>query len=83
MHDLGIPVIGDNCGWGSCAVYYRTDGLGCFTAFASPFNFLSYNRKSNIDYERKYVCDYFINHDESYRLFYDLDYLSNLINSLK
>ena len=36
LHNLGIPVIGDNCGGGSCAVYYRTDGLGCFTTFAFP-----------------------------------------------
>ena len=65
LHDLGIPVVGDNSGGGSCAIFMYTDALGFQNRYSSPFNILSLKRHSGIDYERHYVCDYFIPHPDT------------------
>jgi len=46
------------------------------------FNIVSPNNKENIDNERAHVCDYFITKEQNndYSNFYDIDYLTNLIN---
>ena len=84
LHDLGLKVIGENCGGGSCAIVQRSDGLGFYNAAGTYFNFLSPKRKASIDYERFYVCDYFIpkQGDSDYSKFYDLAYLENLVTTL-
>lgn len=62
LHDLGLPVAGDNCGGGSCAIIIYTNALGFQGRFSSAFNILAPNSHGNIDNERFYVCDYFIEH---------------------
>ena len=82
LHDLGIKVIGENCGGGSCAIVYRADALGIINVAGTYFNIVSPNNKENIDNERSHVCDYFITKEQNndYSNFYDIDYLTNLIN---
>lgn len=84
LHDLGLTVIGENCGGGSCAIVRRSDGLGVYNVAGTYFNFLSPKRKASIDYERFYVCDCFIDKEDAqdYSKFYDLDYLETLVENL-
>lgn len=84
LHDLGLKVIGENGGGGSCAIVYRADALGIYNVAGTYFNFVSPKRKANIDYEKDYLCDYFIKKDANndYSNFYDKEYLTNLINQI-
>ncbi len=65
LHDYGIPVVGDNSGGGSCAILMHSNALGFIYRFAAPFNVLSPTTLGGIDHERKYVCDYFIEHPDT------------------
>ena len=91
LHDYGVPVIGDNCGGGSCAIIDRTDGLGIINIFSAPYHILSPKGHVGVDDARFSICDVEIAHPKTtvdsvtyddYSLYYDLEYLSNLINNM-
>ena len=92
LHEYGLPVIGDICGGGCCAIIYRTDGVGVINTFSAPYKILSPVEHIGIDDARFDICDAAIPHPQKeiegigttndYSSYYDLNYLSNLIKNM-
>lgn len=86
LHELGLYTIGENCGGGSCAIYYQHDAFGYKRIASCPVQICG---KDGVDVDtlRLTSCDTFldITTDENgapdYTAFFDVENLNALIDA--
>ena len=86
LHELGLYTLGENCGGGSCAIYYQHDAFGFKRIASCPVQICG---KDGVDVDtlRLTSCDTFldITADENgvpdYTAFFDVENLNALIDA--